>query len=542
MSTMEDTATSPLVFKIAEEPWEFEEIHKLNYETFVEEIPQHHRNPEHRLVDRFHEQNTYFICLAGRELLGMVAIRGERPFSLDEKLENLDSYLPTGLSLCEVRLLAVRKTRRNGQALRGLLRMAAEYSALNGYDAAVISGAIRQEKLYRHMGFTPFGPRVGTEEAPYQPMYIAWDAFNKNVARAVASGVQMDGEEASGPEEDLADFRKMVTRRMTARPMINLLPGPVGVHPDVLKVFSAPPISHRSDQFVKDIRDTQRMLCRLVGSKYAELLQGSGTLANDVIATELTLLGTRGLVLSNGEFGERLVDHAKRAGLECEVLRSEWGGAFDYDSVEQSLRQHGDIGWAWFVHCETSTGILNDMERMADICRKRNVKLCADAISSIGTVPVSLGNIYLASCVSGKGIASLPGLAMVFHNHEIAPDNRNVPRYLDLALYSTVHGVPFTMSSNLLYALRTALKRIRSPEQRFERIRTLSKWLRQEIRRRGFRILAPDEKASPVILTIVLPAAVNSQELGRKLEARGCLLSYNSEYLVRRNWIQILGC
>ena len=52
-----------LEFKIATEVWEIEQIHQLNYRTFVEEIPQHHTNPSHRLVDKFHNENTYVICL-----------------------------------------------------------------------------------------------------------------------------------------------------------------------------------------------------------------------------------------------------------------------------------------------------------------------------------------------------------------------------------------------------------------------------------------------------------------------------------------------
>ena len=80
----------PLVFKFASEDWEFEEIHRLNYKTFVEEIPQHKASPTQRLVDKFHSENTYLICLCGRKLAGMLAVRGSRPFSLDQKLENLE--------------------------------------------------------------------------------------------------------------------------------------------------------------------------------------------------------------------------------------------------------------------------------------------------------------------------------------------------------------------------------------------------------------------------------------------------------------------
>src|SRR5207253_185916 len=78
----------PLVFKTATEDWEFEQIHRLNYKTFAEEIPQHQASPTHRLVDKFHLENTYLISLCGKTLVGMLAVRGSRPFSLDQKLEN----------------------------------------------------------------------------------------------------------------------------------------------------------------------------------------------------------------------------------------------------------------------------------------------------------------------------------------------------------------------------------------------------------------------------------------------------------------------
>src|SRR5438034_5436080 len=82
---------SSLRFKIATEVWEFEAIHRLNYKTFVEEIPQHTNNPDQRLVDKFHAENTYAICLSGNQLVGMVAGRGQRPFSLDHKVPNLQA-------------------------------------------------------------------------------------------------------------------------------------------------------------------------------------------------------------------------------------------------------------------------------------------------------------------------------------------------------------------------------------------------------------------------------------------------------------------
>src|SRR2546426_12105726 len=103
-----------LQFKIATEDWEFEAVHRLNYKTFVEEIPQPTNIPEQRLVDKFHAENTYAICLHGEQLAGMVAGRVARPFSLDHKVPGLDQYLPAGRRVLEVRLLSVEKDFRNG--------------------------------------------------------------------------------------------------------------------------------------------------------------------------------------------------------------------------------------------------------------------------------------------------------------------------------------------------------------------------------------------------------------------------------------------
>lgn len=81
-----------LSFRIASQSDEFDQIHRLNYRTFVEEIPHHPPNPARLLVDRFHNENTYCICLNAGRLVGMMAIRDKRPFSLDDKIPDLDRW------------------------------------------------------------------------------------------------------------------------------------------------------------------------------------------------------------------------------------------------------------------------------------------------------------------------------------------------------------------------------------------------------------------------------------------------------------------
>lgn len=319
--------------------------------------------------------------------------------------------------------------------------------------------------------------------------------------------------------------------------IVNFLPGPVTIHPDVHAGFCAPAISHRSDQFMRDMQETKRQLCDLVSAAQVEIVLGSGTLSNDFVAGQLSLLDSEGLVLSHGEFGERLINHAQRWHLPANLLRCEWGIPFNYAQLDEQLAQAPQIGWLWATHCETSTGILTDLEQLKRICQKHEVKLCLDCISSIGNTPVNLEGVYLATAVSGKALGSYPGLAMVFYNHAISPAPDALPRYLDLGYYRAKDGVPFTTSTNLLYALKAALNLI--CRQRFDAIKQTTQEVREELRLRNLCILAPERYASPAVTTIVLPEGVDSIKVGDYLKAEGFLLSYKSYYLVERNWIQV---
>lgn len=574
--TSPSLSEATFTFKVATEPAEFEQIHRLNYRTFVEEIPQHAPNDDGLLVDKFDRENTYFICLRHDRIVGMIAIRTKRPFSLDGKLANLDSYLPPNRSVCEVRLLAVEPEYRTGVVFRGLLKAQSEYCINAGYDTAVISAAMRQIRLYRHMGFVPFGPQVGSAEAPYQPMFVTREAYARveevakiqavlgsaivstnGSANGSANGSTNGSANETGNGDAMADAEnatRVVTNGATSRATNgtqrsdrrarhvapapeSFLPGPVEAHPDVWAAFTRPPVSHRHPDFASDLETTQRMLTSLVCAKHVQLLVGSGTLANDAIAAQLSLLNAPGIVLTNGEFGDRLVDHASRSRLPHTVVRAEWGDVLPLDAVAQALSKLPAGGWCWMVHCETSSGILNDLPQIAKLCNERNVHLAADCVSSLATVPLDLRDVYLASGVSGKAVAAMPGLSMVFHHHEIKPSDR-LPRYLDIGYYAAKHGVPFTHSSNLLAALRVATERTakRAP---FGDVAELGRWLRAKLRELDFDVVAPEAHASPGVVSIAIAGAGNGSRFGDRMAEAGYELSYRSEYLRRRDWVQI---
>jgi aspartate aminotransferase-like enzyme len=319
---------------------------------------------------------------------------------------------------------------------------------------------------------------------------------------------------------------------------MNLLPGPVDVSADTERAMAGTPVSHRTEEFTGDLGRVKQILSSITGAKHTAVLMGSGTLANDALAAQLSLTEGKGLILSNGEFGERLIDHARRWGLSFNAVEKQWGGRFSREDTEDALDTNPGASWLWAVHSETSTGVLNDAGMLGEICIDRGIDLCLDCISSLGTVPLDLSRVYMATGVSGKGLRSYPGLSFVFYNHEIVSRPDKLPRYLDLGLYAESAGTPFTLSSNLLSALKASISNF-SAEERYAELRKRSDWLREKLSDSGYDIVAEKGQESPAIITIPLPERLDSRVLGMKLERSGYYINWRSVYLLERNCVQI---
>ena len=511
---------SRLWFGRATQDDEFEQIFRLNHQTFSTEIPQHSARDDGRLVDRFHAENTYVICKDSADVVGMIALRARRPFSLDEKVPDLDKYLPANRSACEIRLLAVRQGYRHSRVLPGLVRALARVCRQRGHEYAVISGTTRQLKLYAHLGFEPFGPLVGKPGAYYQPMGIAIERFSRKVAWLDSPTVKRPAHES---------FR--------ARAPKCLLPGPVHIDPEVLASSAVVPKSHRSPETAGMLEHCRRRLILMTHADDVQVLMGSGTLANDAIAQQLRLAGTPGVVFSNGEFGERLIDHARRAGLTFAIYRAKWGKSFNFDASRNRLGKSARPGWLWMVHCETSTGVLNDLSAFKHVACEFEAEPVLDCVSSIGNTDIDLNGVAYASGVSGKGLAALPGLAFVFHRLGGLRAGPLVPRYLDLTLYAATASIPFTQSSNLLATLTAALDHF--DPRSFERHRATSVMVRTAIENYGLRIVDDGTAGAPFVVTIELPQNVATAKVGEAMLARGYQIAFESRYLCARNWIQI---
>ncbi len=502
------SARGPVSFRIAQRPDELEQVFRLLYRTFVEEIPQHSPNPERRHIDRFHDENIYLVAVAGADVVGTIALRGSRPFSLDQKLGSVDEYLPQGRRVCELRLLAVEPAFRTGPVFRGLVTQVVKEGRERGYDLAIISGTTRQTRLYRHLGFEPCGALGGPEEASFQPMSLTFERFLSEAPRIVTD----------------------------AEPM-SFLPGPVPIASDVRAAFARPPQYHRDAEFQDAFARIKTRLCRLAGAPRVEILLGSGTLANDAVAAQLSLLGTPGVVLSNGEFGHRLIDHARRHRLAHTAVESPWGSALNLSAAATAMERTG-ARWIWAVASETSTGMLNDLVGLKELARRYRAELCLDCVSAVGAVPLNLSGVFLASGASGKALASYPGLSFVFYDHEIPPQPDRLPRYLDLGYYAAKSGIPFTHSSNLLAALDVALNRFETDEP-FTQLTAFSAIVRPRLREMGWAPLVDEAVATPAVVTVALTNGYKAASIGETLGRQGLVIAHHSEYLAQRNWFQV---
>ncbi|MCL2297579.1 MAG: aminotransferase class V-fold PLP-dependent enzyme [Proteobacteria bacterium] len=314
---------------------------------------------------------------------------------------------------------------------------------------------------------------------------------------------------------------------------INFLPGPVKISPRVKAALGAKTLSHRSDAFSSLHEQCKEALLRLGKSKHVAMLMGSGTAANAVVAQELKKLSAKGLILSNGEFGTRLIHQGRKAGLDFDSYVLSWGEAFAFEEIKKRLQGKS---WLWLTHCETATGALNLDERLVAYCKERNIKLCLDSVSAFGNQETDFSGAYLASSSSGKGLCAFSGIALVFYNHE--PEHaRSGMDYLDLAVYQEAATVPFTFSSNLLNALHTALLTTDYRKKFAQNTKHASR-ITECLAANGLHTPL-NERQADYLWTIAIPEKIPSSALGARLEKEGVLFHYRNRYLLENNWIQM---
>jgi aspartate aminotransferase-like enzyme len=293
------------------------------------------------------------------------------------------------------------------------------------------------------------------------------------------------------------------------------------------------------------------MLGRLVNCKSVAILNGSGTLGNEAVAAtlaaeqcQLGLSGPRGVMLINGEFGERLARQAKRFGLEPRVLAWPWGEPWELDRIDAALAEEPSGSWVWGVHQESSTGVLNDMPGLVQVARKWGMKVCVDCISSLGAEPLDLRHVYLATGATGKSLGSYAGASLIFADADALRriDRRHVPSYFDIAAALESEGPCYTFPSPTLLALEAALQEYATPERAqaaYARYHELGVYVREQLNRLDLPPLASEDCASSVVTSFAPPGRESSVAFVARCRSWGYAIGGESAYLAQRRLVQI---
>ncbi len=321
-----------------------------------------------------------------------------------------------------------------------------------------------------------------------------------------------------------------------SEPDIHLSPGQSQISLAVRDAAARPLVGHRTEDFRALFLRVQDKILRVFGvetSYYAAVvITGSGTAANEtMLRTARRRIGPslRLLVVSNGEFGERLRHMAADIDLEGAFLPFPWGEPIDLRVVERELAL-GQFDALAFVWHETSTGMLNPVLPLARLAQDRGMHVYVDGISAIGAVPFRIeeSGVTLMTASANKAIGSYPGRSLICGKRPVLEELREEDAgstYLNLASHfrfaknCQTPNTPAELSS-----LDAALDELlaETVEGRFERFTALAKRLRQGLRQLGLALLLPEEHTAPFLTTASLPGGLTGPELlaGLKEESR----------------------
>jgi len=300
-------------------------------------------------------------------------------------------------------------------------------------------------------------------------------------------------------------------------------PGPSPVHPRVLRAMSTPVIGHLDPAFVEIMDDTQSLLRSVfrTENEWTIPVSGTGSAAMEAAIGNLLEPGETFLAPSNGYFGDRMAEMARRAGAEVARVDAPWGEPLDTDDVAAAHAEH-DPDVFGFVHAETSTGVLQpDVSALTDIAHDHGALVIADTVTSLGGVELHVDDWGIDVAYSGaqKCLSCPPGASPLTLNAAAMEKvlGRQSPVrswYLDLSLLEGYWGEErayhHTAPISNVYAIREAL-RLAVEEgltARWGRHRKMAGALKAGVEAMGLGLNPEDDYWLPSLNAVRLPDGV----------------------------------
>ncbi|WP_227373557.1 pyridoxal-phosphate-dependent aminotransferase family protein [Haladaptatus halobius] len=312
-------------------------------------------------------------------------------------------------------------------------------------------------------------------------------------------------------------------------------PGPSEVHPRVLRAMSTPLVGHLDPSFV-DIMDEVQALLRYTfrtNNEWTIPVSGTGSASMEAAIGNVVEPGDTVLVPTNGYFGGRMAEMARRAGGTIVHVGAPWGEPLDPVDVEAAFEEHRPDVFG-FVHAETSTGVLQpNVPELTSIAHDHDAYVIADCVTSLGGVELRVDewDIDVAYAGPQKCLSCPPGaspLTLSDRAMEKVLTREESPRswYLDLGLLegywgderSYHHTAPITN----VYALREALRLVSEEgiEARWERHREMAGALKAGVEAMGLRMNAPEEHWLPSLNAVRVPEGVTDTDVTEYLLER----------------------
>ncbi len=310
-------------------------------------------------------------------------------------------------------------------------------------------------------------------------------------------------------------------------------PGPSCVHPRVYRALATPIVGHLDPDFLQIMDEIQELLRFVFQTKnrFTIAVSGTGSAGMEAAFVNVVEPGDTVIVGVNGVFGNRMSDIVTRCGGKLIQVKEEWGKPIDLQRVEDELKRAGKVKAMALVHAETSTGVLQPLAGLGELCRQHGALLIVDAVTSLGGVPVQVDDWQIDICYSGtqKCLSCPPGLAPITFSERALETAQNRKTriqswYLDVTMIADYwsdskrayhHTAPISMN----YALREALRLVQEEglEARFERHRRNSRELLEGLQELGLRPSVEERFRLPTLNAIRVPEGVEDAAVRRRL-------------------------
>ena len=323
-----------------------------------------------------------------------------------------------------------------------------------------------------------------------------------------------------------------------------LTPGPLSTTATVRAAMLQDSCTWDADYNLGVVEPIRRELVRLAtGPEYesdysAVLLQGSGSYVVESVLGSAIGAEECLLIINNGAYGARMVEMARCLGLRHHELDCGETTRPEPAAIDAMLVRHPEITHLAMVHCETTTGMLNPLEEVAELCQRRGIRLIVDAMSSFGGIPIDMGRLGIEFLISSanKCIQGVPGFGFVIARRAALTACAGRARSVSLDLHAQWQTMElqggkwrFTSPTHTVLAFAQALRELDEEggiAARHQRYSENQRILVAGMAELGFAPLLPEEWQSPIITAFYSPAHPDYRfaDFYQRLKAQGFVI------------------